>query len=363
MKNKCSLTVLCQIIGMFLFIVSCSEKGPYQPPKFPETDSRGFEVIAEDLALGNTTSLFAYKNALIVCSYVPNGAWLRAYDANSGTLIATAIQQGRGPGEGLSLHAPYLDKEQGLLSFYDFYLQKILVVHLDELLTNVEGSSIELKPYIPMDRASAVIPAAGGGFLLCNYFTSYDIEAEEGLSRFMYFDEDENLVSEYSVWPEIGEVALMSLYAMPTMGISGDGKHWVVGTRDGAILEAFSFDRDKIQQDWIRYYYPTDMEEHLNDEGNSESVLGFGRICLTDDYIYSTVDFSHTVKQIVSKEFKNQPEALFSEVAVFSRKGKPVRLIKCGVRINEIAVDRGILYAIIENAKGEDCLARMKLDK
>lgn len=358
--HRRSLLVHILIIGIIVCVVSCSEKGLYQTPRFSKTDNQSFELIAEDLALGNTKALFVYKDALIVCSYVPNGRWLHAYDANNGTLLATAIPQGRGPGEGLSLHAPYLNADKGLLSFYDFYLHKLLTIDLDVFLANGESTPVELTPYIPMSRANSVIPS-GNGYLLSNYFTSFDREMEEGLNRFMFFDKDENLVSEYSIWPEIEEVALMSLYSMPPMGVASDAAHWVVGTKEGAILESFSLNGKKIQRDWIRYFYPTDMQDHLNDGANSESVLGFDRICFANDLIYTAIDFHHTLKQVVSKEFKNHPEPLNSEIAVFNLEGKPVRLIKTGVRINEITTNGETLYAVIENAEGSDCLARMKL--
>lgn len=343
------------------FLWSCKERSLYQAPKFPKTESLCFELLSDDLVLGNIKSMQVFNEVIIVCSASPDGKWLHFYDRTKGEMIASAIPQGRGPGEGLNLHSSYLDMSTGMLYYYDFNLHKLLSIDLKQLGAGSGFVAGEKEPFLPMSRANALIPVPQGGFLLCNYFVSFEKQNEEGLSRYMFFDEAESLDAEFFEWPEIEENALLSLYAFPETAFDSDGVHWVVGTQYGAVLESFSLKNGEIVRDWIRYFYPTDMGSHINDAGNSESVLGFSKICMKEGIIYSVVDFDHSLKQILSKEFKQNPETLNSKIAVFSREGKPIRLIETGVRVNEIAVDDGCLFAVIETHDGKECLARMQL--
>ncbi|MBR0286996.1 MAG: hypothetical protein IJQ96_08270 [Bacteroidales bacterium] len=361
MKLSKELLLLVLVLSILSILWSCTGKDVYQAPKFPKTESRSFELLSGDLILGITKSMQVYNGEIIVCSTAPDGNWLHIYDRTNGEMKASAIPQGRGPGEGLNLHSSYLDMSTETLCYYDFNMHKLLSIDLKQTESGGAYVTSELDPCLPMNRANALIPVPQGGFLLCNYFISFEKQNKEGLNRYMYFDAAKSLKAEYVEWPELEENALLSLYAYPETAFDSDGMHWVVGTQYGAILESFSLKNGEIVRDWIRYFYPTDMGAHMNDAGNSESVLGFSKICVKEGIIYSVVDFDHSLKQIISKEFKQNPETLNSKIAVFSQEGKPIRLIETGVRVNEIAVDDGCLFAVIETSDGKECLAKMQL--
>jgi hypothetical protein len=69
-----------------------------------------------------------YNGEIIVCSTAPDGNWLHIYDRTNGEMKASAIPQGRGPGEGLNLHSSYLDMSTETLCYYDFNMHKLLSI-------------------------------------------------------------------------------------------------------------------------------------------------------------------------------------------------------------------------------------------
>ena len=168
--------------------------------------------------------------------------------------------------------------------------------------------------------------------------------------------------AEFSEWPELAENAMRTIYSLPNVAFSEDVKHWVVATHYGAVMESFAYDKNGITRDWIRYFYPTDMENHFNDARNSESISGFSKwITMSEDKIYAVVDFDNTIKQVTSEAFKKQGKISGTTIAIFDRKkGKPLRLIETGVQLSGLAVDGDVLYSFIER-EGKEYLAKLVL--
>ena len=353
--------LLLPLVALVLIAVSCEEKGLYQAPRFPKKENLSFEPFSEDIVKGNLSSFLVKDNSIIISSYHPDGYWVHCYDKKTGIQQGRAIPIGRGPGEGMNLRPAILNSQTETVSFYDFSMHKLLYLSLDELVDNGTSVAKEEELDIPLNRAEQLVPMEGG-YLLCNYFIPFTKQEEEGLGRYMFFDATGALDAEFSEWPELAENAMRTIYSLPNVAFSEDVKHWVVATHYGAVMESFAYDKNGITRDWIRYFYPTDMENHFNDARNSESISGFSKwITMSEDKIYAVVDFDNTIKQVTSEAFKKQGKISGTTIAIFDRqKGKPLRLIETGVQLSGLAVDGDVLYSFIER-EGKEYLAKLVL--
>lgn len=356
-----AIDLLLPLVVLVLGTTSCEEKGLYQAPRFPKKENLSFEPFSEDIVKGNLSSFLVKDNSIIISSYHPDGYWVHCYDKKTGVQQGRAIPIGRGPGEGMNLRPAILNSQTETVSFYDFSMHKLLYLSLDELVDNGASVAKEEELDIPLNRAEQLVPMEDG-YLLCNYFIPFAKQEEDGLSRYMYFDASGALGSEFTEWPEVAENAMRTIYSLPNVAFSEDVKHWVVATHYGAVMESFAYYKNGITRDWIRYFYPTDMENHFNDARNSESVSGFSKwITISEDKIYAIVDFENTIKQITSEEFKKQGKISGSTIAIFDRRsGKPLRLIETGEQLSGLAVDGKVLYSFIER-DGKEYLAKLAL--
>lgn len=338
------------------FCLSCSSHQgvKYLEPLFPKESIVQFELLSGDLSLGKTEDIMVYKDFIVVLSYHPDGNMVHCYNKDNGQLRMKSVFYGRGPGEIMGCKTSLFDSEKGAITIYDFVQHKLVGLSLDEIISKEDVQAYEEEINIPQDNAWGLLRLHNGNYILANTFNSFQEDAQ----RFIVFDRDGNPQSDYSVWPEVDKLAALSIYAAPEIAISGDGSQWVIGSSYGAILEQFSYEKQEIKREWIKYYYPTDMEKHLNDGCNSQSVLGFGDLFFAANAIYAVVDFDHKMSDLCDPEYNDLHH---TQVAVFSDKGTPIRRIQTDCEIKRIFVQENALYAVVKTKEGNTCLGKIIL--
>lgn len=354
--NHISRNLAIMLAG-WLFL-SCSEKeqGLYQAPKFKVTESRTFELLPGEINVQLTRGFFHYKDRFIVVGLYDMEYYVQVLDEQM-NLLKACVRRGRGPREINTCWSPHLNVETGELSLYDFMEKKMVVVDLNtvEQLGESAVRDVAIED-LPLLRAQCVY-LIQGNYLIENRFSGPEVD--DGLFRFTYLSaEDGSWLADCDEFPVVGPTEGLMLYALPHVSFSADDSAWVIGACNGSILEHFSLKDNIIKADWTRYYFPSDMENHLNDICHSETPLGFSDVWLADDAVYAIVEFEKPNSYLCSDDYAND---IYMSVAVFNLDGSPRRIIHTDYLMNEILVEGETLYAIVSSEEGNQHIARFQL--
>lgn len=339
-------------------VLSCSgkEQGLYQAPEFKVSENRVFELSPQEINVQLTRGFFHYRDRYIVVGLYDMEYFVQVFDEQM-NLLTACVRRGRGPREIYTCKSPHLNVKAGELSLYDYMMKKMVVVDLDKVEQLGEDAVWDVDiDNLPLLRAECAY-LIQGNYLIENRFSGSD--AADGLSRFTYLSaEDGSWLADCDASPAVGPTEGLMLYAFPNVSFSADDSSWAIGACNGSILEHFSLKDNTITADWTKYFYPSDMESHLNDICHSETPLGFSDICLTDDAVYAIVEFEKPNSYLCSEDFAGD---IYMDVAIFNLDGSPRKIIHTDCRMNEILVEGETLYAIVSTVEGELHLARFKL--
>lgn len=354
--NRFGRGVAILIVGWVFFSCSEKEQGLYRAPKFKISEKRSFELFPEEINVQLTRGFFHYKGRFIVVGLYDMEYYVQVLDEQM-HLLKACVRRGRGPGEINTCWSPHLNVETGELYLYDFMGKKMVVVDLNTVEHLGEGAVKDVAVGdLPLLRAQCVY-LIQDNYLIDNRFTGPGVD--DGLSRYTYLSaEDGSWLAGCDESPAVGPNEGLMLYAFPHVSFSADESAWVIGTCNGSILEHFSLKDNCIKADWTQYFYPSDMEDHLNDICHSETPLGFSDIWLTDDAVYAIVEFEKPNSYLCSEDYGND---IYRDVAIFDLDGSPRRIIHTDYHIHEIVVEGETLYAIVSSVDGIQHIAQLRL--
>lgn len=329
--------------------------GEYKPPTFKDVEEVKFSAIAYEPLWNWASKIIRVDDLLVVSGYQRDSVetFLHVFDT-AGSKIADYIRYGRGPDE-LAFPPFSLHSEESSIFFYD-YGQKLDY----ELILEDHGKRASIN--------SRYVQAEDPGSLYenfrieNNYLRYHTVSPQEDpaeIPRLTVEDADGNILSAIYTSPFDGEDPMVkfSLGAQCySLALSPDKKHFVMTYGDGGVIEIFSVSDDSIKEDYLRrYFQPKFTVKGYDVLPKDDAVRGFGRPCATDSYILIPFDGS---------KYGEKEELIYSDIAVFDWKGRPVKLLKTDYSVGPITYSEseGVIYSVIRDKFRKAYIGKLKID-
>lgn len=339
-------------LSVLLLFSSCTGNAPtYELPVFPEETEATFEFIGEELT-------FSPSDIDIIEDYIVATGFERVtentlfvFDKNSGRLLKKGIRKGRGPAETLAgnremtvhgdsvvLH-DFLDKTRMAIPIMDFLSEDYTSVRKTECALKAWNSFftdtpdgrpviIQSKGYLSQDTIpvrSIVVRNPDGGD------SSYDVDPIQDPKRTFV----SSVYTRAAFSPESDKMALI-----PSL-------HFV--------LEIFDI-RNGIRNIATKYFTAPDYEVDGGSFRPSDNLIFGARDIYADsNVIYVVYDGVKT--------WKDKYSSRYQKVALFSWKGKPVKVYLTNAGIHRICYDTvsGCIYALVETEESGYRLGRLRI--
>lgn len=338
------LIVMKHIIAIILFLATISCKKDiyseisFEVPVFTDSVYANTEVLNDTLYTKFVMDCASYKEYVILFANIDNYLF-HFLDKNTGAIVKSFGQIGRGPQEILQISQFHVNETHGLLTAYQQMTKEIYVFHLDSVLQNKGRfiDKIDLRKYENMTFLN--IYKCNDGFLLhggkCTSFP--------GGARFSRFSDKGELMEVYDQYPINSRRASDStakrmdwedLYLTRT--ISPDGSKLAEGTRLGGILEIFDMSNKITSRHLKGYYKPYFYKQGNEDIYTEKTQWCFYQLTASDHYLYAlSFNGGHNGYPVC-------------EMQVFDWQGNPVKKYKTDRPLMNICVDenRRKVYAV-----------------
>lgn len=361
MKKLLSLSELLLVTIVFIavpLIQSCSsDTSLYKTPKFKSTNIGEFEVISDDLYFRNVADLFIYESYAVVVGYNED-CYLHIYNKNNGELLKSAIHKGRGPNE-LATNPNYVefDSTTGIITIPNNAKGVTITCSIKDIIKN-EPDAIYEEFSSHSNFMQNYFHVADDKIL---YMYNYSPMSKDtaNLCRFRIDNAHGETLSKYTQYPHPYQENTFLRWTFYNPGnysfcYSPDKEKFAVGISRGAILETFSVSDNNIT--------PLSVSHFIDPEYNETSekvnyILGFLDLFATDKHLYAVYD---GVNYVIGSSFYEVGQNLVQ----FDWKGKPLKKINMGVRMEKIYIDNtnNTLYALIKSEDKECALAKCKIN-
>lgn len=329
--------------------------GEYKPPTFKDVEEVKFSAIAYEPLWNWASKIIRVDDLLVVSEYQRDSVetFLHVFDT-AGSKIADYINMGRGPNE-ITFPPSSLYPEGSSIFFYD-YGQKLDY----ELILEDHGKRASINSrYVQAEDPGSLYE----NFRIENNYLRYQAvplkKDPAEYPRLTLEDADGNILSAIYTSPFDGEDPMVkfSLGAQGySLALSPDKKHFVMTYGDGGVIEIFSVSDDSIKEDYLRrYFQPKFTVKGYDVLPKDDAVRGFGRPCATDSYILIPFDGS---------KYGEEEELIYSDIAVFDWKGRPVKLLKTDYSLVSITYSEseGAIYSVIRDKFRKTYIGKLKID-
>ena len=349
-----------------LLVSSCSVKNRarYELPEFSSESEGVFEVLTDTLyGFSAISDIAVYEDKVIVSAVnLESGKCIHVFDKNTGNLLVSTLNSGRGPKELLySLNCNF-NQNRGIMTFYDALVAKKLWFQVDSLL-NDGLSAVNEQPFIAPKWNRHIVDLEDATLYMGS--ESYLYRDTSKVSRMELCDGSGNVLSSWNEFPVIDDDRKrFNMYYQDRIAVSPDETHLAVATTLGGILEIFSLKDNIIRNVTTEYFIEPDFA--VNENGgysfNDNTVDSFNDIYATDNRIYAVFGVGVRLKENFAKPLDEQ-ELIYTDIAAFDWEGTPERLIHTDYRIEKLCLneDADMLYAIVNDIEGNAWLGRIKL--
>lgn len=327
----------------------------YKPPTFKDVEEVKFSLISNEPINNMGTGILLIDDMIAVEGYQRDSieTFIHIYDT-SGRKMADYINMGRGPNE-ITFPPMSLRNEGKAIHFYDYDGARDFVIALEDHGKNAAITNVPLQ----------VENSAGmrENFRIENNYLRYQAvplkKDPAEYPRLTLEDSDGNILSAIYTSPFDGEDPMVkfSLGAQCySLALSPDKKHFVMTYGDGGVIEIFSVSDDSIKEDYLRrYFQPKFTVKGYDVLPKDDAVRGFGRPCATDSYILIPFDGS---------KYGEKEELIYSDIAVFDWKGRPVKLLKTDYSVGPITYSEseGVIYSVIRDKFRKAYIGKLKID-
>ena len=349
---KQALLAISAITLTFPLFWSCNHSRPkYSPPRFCLERTGKFEIISQPLLWNRTNGIHIYDNFLAVIAYKQHegtATWVHLFNKD-GKALGDFVVAGRGPLE--LTQVEWIVYHDRYMELYSKLGRKKIVVDLSTLANNPQKAITEEKLDISND-VRFLYPTYGENILSYNLLAP----SKKELSRLLLLNVQGDTLSSDSWTPyeddNLKVRFLMCAYS--ETAISPDSRHFAIASRKGAILEMYSLSDNNITRESVEYYIKPDIAMSGNSLISSENeISGFNFLYARNNYLLTAYDGETRIKDKSNLKFK--------KIAVFDWEGKAWLLVRTDYRIESITYDKasGIIYAIVENLKGESFIGRL----
>lgn len=352
--------ILLAVSGIFIYVLlsSCSsDTSLYKTPEFESTGTGEFEVISDDLYFRNATDLFIYGQYAIIVGYNED-CYLHIYNKDNGKLLKRTIRKGRGPYE-LAQNPLFVefDSTSGILAIHNRGKGVKITCSIEDIVNDEPDAIYEEFSNISNFAEHCFTIADNNTLYMYNY--SPVANDTSNFCRFRIDDVRGEILCKYTEYPYpyVENSFLRWNFYNPgnySLSYSPDKEKFAIGISRGAILETFSVSDNHIIPLSVSHFIDPELNE-TSEELNY--ILGFIDLCATDEYLYAIYDGAN---YIIGPSFYDRGQNLVQ----FDWKGKPLKKINMGVRMERIYIDNdtNTLYALIYRDDKECALAKYRIN-
>ena len=310
-----------------------------------QPDTLEIDSVRMNTFFSNPTSLFTIDDSLILVFDDNRSDKLCHFIHTKGYVVKSFGEWGRARGEFILPQGLSLSKDKKTCCVYDYNTQYTVCFSVKEAL----GGGNPVQDVIRMEEVESERPVEHRFYqvlaLSDNRFLGFGNHPE---NRIQIFNQSKVLAT-YSDFPVLDEKEEnnRSLWGnLASFGVSPDEKHIVITTGIGAAFEILSLSGEKISHNLVKGFY---APKYSIAQGAvpvcvvvcPETVVGFNALHVADDCFYAVLA---------------GPEERYNEILKFDFDGECVHrycLPSDIVNIHCMTVDKGWLWAFVENKDGE----------
>ena len=310
-----------------------------------QPDTLEIDSVRMNTFFSNPTSLFTIDDSLILVFDDNRSDKLCHFIHTKGYVVKSFGEWGRARGEFILPQGLSLSKDKEACCVYDYNTQYTVCFSVKEAL----GGGNPVQDVIRMEEVESERPVEHRFYqvlaLSDNRFLGF---GNHFGNRIQIFNQSKVLAT-YSDFPVLDEKEEnnRSLWGnLASFGVSPDEKHIVITTGIGAAFEILSLSGEKISHKLVKGFY---APKYSIAQGAvpvcvivcPETVVGFNALHVADDCFYAVLA---------------GPEERYNEILKFDFDGECVHrycLPTDIVNIHCMTVDKGWLWAFVENKDGE----------
>lgn len=327
----------------------------YKPPTFKDVGEVKFSLVAYEPLWNWASKIIRVDDLLVVSEYQRDSVetFLHVFDT-AGSKIADYLNMGRGPNE-ITFPPFSLYSEGSSIFFYDYGqnldYELILEDHGKRALLN--SRYVQVEDPISLSQNFRIND---------NYLRYHTVSPQEDpaeIPRLTLEDADGNILSAIYTSPFDGEDPMVKFRLGAqgySLALSPDKKRFVMTYNGAGVIEIFSVSDDSIKEDYLRrYFQPKFTVKGYDVLPKDDAVRGFGGPCATDSYILIPFDGS---------KYGEKKELIYSDIAVFDWKGRPVKLLKTDYSVGPITYSEseGVIYSVIRDKFRNAYIGKLKID-
>ena len=317
------------------------------------SDTLEIDSVRMNTFFSNPTSLFTIDDSLILVFDDNRSDKLCHFIHTKGYVVKSFGEWGRARGEFILPQGLSLSKDKEACCVYDYNTQYTVCFSVKEAL----GGGNPVQDVVRMEEVESEQPVEHRFYqvlaLSDNRFLGFGNHPE---NRIQIFNQSKVLAT-YSDFPVLDEKEEnnRSVWGnLASFGVSPDEKHIVITTGIGAAFEILSLTGEKISHKLVKGFY---APKYSIAQGAvpvcvvvcPETVVGFNALHVADDCFYAVLA---------------GPEERYNEILKFDFDGECVHrycLPADIVNIHCMTVDKGRLWAFVENKDGEIKLIKARV--
>lgn len=315
-----------------------------------------FEVLGEEL-LYAPSCIKVTDEQIVVSGFSRNsGETFYVYD-KSGNLLRSGIYYGRGPAETMSGYMR-MNLYDGIVSYDDILLGDRMSFTLEDFLKEETFEVSREMMEVPSWCVYASQTPKGEEVRIISRSRTKDLDLPQ---RTIIVGDTEGEHVEFN--EPAFEDRDISFFATLQIAVdySPDGSKMILSSYPGMTIEILSLE-DPISRTSMRRLLPPSVTVGKSGlDLNDDYVYGGGKLCTTDNFIYSAYDGETTSKDL---RLNGDKCLLYKNVAVFDWEGSPQTLYKTDYRVACLCVENdSTLYAVIEDIEGKAFIGKAKLHR
>ena len=357
MKNIDAFLLTLSFLGCFAVSCKQADSREYVLPEFEKEITQEFELVGPELDYG-VCHIYSYADYLILSAHdIRTKQFVHIWDKNTGEIIQSTAQEGRGPGE--LLFPPVVSRVGNECYLYDRRQDVTQIYDLDKVLQGENGyvgTLLELvNPF-----TVGVYHGPGDRTLIFSNETFLQRDSSVIVSR-LILDQGVDRY-EYNEYPVPDRERTWAMYTTtPCLTFSPDFTKMVIAPAYGGILERFDLS-DGISLLGVDKFVEPDFDVRGGmPDFSAERPLPicFTGLDSTNDRIFVAMDEKDA--WWIGRD--NSRENHMTVVGVFDWEGHPLMRIKNSRHIESLAYDEeeGVLYAVLSDADGVLHIGWMKL--
>jgi len=326
---------------------SCApkDKGIYCLPEFYSIEKTDLHIISKPLMCELADDIFMSDGAYVVFHYnIVTDAFCNIYD-EAGVFQYSLIHRGRGPEEVLR-KAPKTSVYSGVLTGIDMIGDKHLSFKLDSLLVRRPDVMVEAMNYHNFVQDVLPVHKTDNRVIINNFpYLSVDSLGYHRTKLINSFDET-IATQDYIPFPD--KEYEWWLYQQTVAEISPDGKHFVVGSIWGAILELYSL--PDLTQNNVLWLVDPALEINNGLRLTDCTTAGLRDIEARDDCFYAAIGTKVPLLPNRDKPVEER-ELECNDIYVFDWSGNPLHHIEVDYNIERFCLNEkaDTLYAVVSD--------------